>query len=319
MYNSLPHKTKQFFWLLIKLSIVIGCGYFIYQRLLENKELDIKVFYQKVIENDVFALKNLSFLLFLTFLNWFLEVLKWQNLVSFIKQISLLTALKQSLAAHTTSLITPNKIGEYGAKVMFFKPLQRKTIVGLNLVGNFYQLTATLFFGFLGFGYFVFQHNVEIDFHRIFRGFLLFVILIATFLLGTKHFNRKNYRVTKAKQFIGKISIGINLKTVGLSFLRYLIFSHQFYVLLLIFNIKIGYINALSAIVSVYFVASFVPMLTLFDVVLKSTVAVWVFSYFRVNVVSILSITSLLWLLNFVLPALIGSYFVLTFKPIASK
>ena len=60
-------------------------------------------------------------------------------------------------------------------------------------------------------------------------------------------------------------------------------------------------------------------MLSLFDVVLKGTVAVWVFSYFNIEPLTILSITTLMWIFNFVLPAIIGSYFVLTFKPNFAK
>ena len=80
-------------------------------------------------------------------------------------------------------------------------------------------------------------------------------------------------------------------------------------------KIDISYFNALSAITSVYLIASVVPMLSMFDFVLKGTVAIWIFSFYNVQPIIILSITSIMWLLNFVLPAIIGSYFVLTFKP----
>lgn len=319
MYNSISHKTKQFFWFVIKLTIVVGCGYFIYQRLLENDELNFGLFYQKLIENDIFLLKNLLFLFLFTFLNWFLEILKWQKLTSFIKSISFFEAAKQCLASLTASLVTPNKIGEYGAKALYFENQQRKKIVGLNLVGNFYQLTATLFFGVIGFIYFVSEHNVDINLHRIFRAFLLGVLIISSFFFGAKHFNYRGFGTEKARQFIGKIPFKLNLQTAFFSFLRYLVFAHQFYILLVIFKIDINYINALSVIASVYFISSIVPMLTLFDVILKSSVAVWVFSYFSINVITIISITTLMWILNFVLPAIFGSYFVLTFKPVFTK
>ena len=37
MIYSLPYKTKQFFFVLIKLSIVVGAFYFIYQKLANNE------------------------------------------------------------------------------------------------------------------------------------------------------------------------------------------------------------------------------------------------------------------------------------------
>lgn len=315
MYNSLPYKTKQFFWLLIKLTIVFGCGYFIYQKLIENEVLSLSDFHQNLVKNNVFSLKNIFFLLFFTLFNWFLEITKWQLLASKIKKITLFEATQQALASLTTSLITPNRIGEYGAKALYFKKPFRKKIVGLNLVGNFYQMIATLIFGLVGFVYFVLSNDVTLDFHRIFRGLLLGIFMISAFFFGAKHFKYRGYRAEKAKKFIDTISFKLNLKIALLSTLRYVVFSNQFYFLLLIFNIKIGYTDALAAISTVYFVASIVPMLSLFDVVLKSSVAVWVFSYITTDIISVLSVTTLMWILNFVMPAILGGFFVLTFKP----
>jgi hypothetical protein len=103
-----------------------------------------------------------------------------------------------------------------------------------------------------------------------------------------------------------------------ISFLRYLIFSHQFYFLLLIFNVDISYWNAIAGITSMYLIASIVPMLSLFDFVVKGSIAVFVFSFFKINPAIILSVTTLMWIYNFAFPAILGSYFVLKFKPVKS-
>ena len=315
MYNSLSYKTKQFFWLLIKLSIVIGCFYFIYQKLTTNNELSFPVLIENLTKNNVFEPKNVFLLLFLSFLNWYLEITKWKKLVSFISAISFKEATKQSLASLTTSLITPNRIGEYGAKAMYFKKTQRKKIMGLNFVGNFYQMMATITFGSIGFTFFVFTFKIEIDFIRIFLFLLLGVFIISTLFLGAKHYNYKGFSFEKVRSFITQIPFKLNVKIGLFSFFRFAIFSHQFYFLIVIFGIQIPYIIAISAIASVYFISSIVPMLSLFDVVLKSTVAIWIFSTLKIDVTSILTITTLMWILNFVIPAVIGSYFVIIYKP----
>ena len=51
-----------------------------------------------------------------------------------------------------------------------------------------------------------------------------------------------------------------------------------------------------------------------FDVVIKGGSAVFLFGYLQVSEIAILSIVTLMWLLNFTIPALFGSYFVLNFK-----
>lgn len=315
MYNSLPYKTKQFFSLIIKLSIVIGCGYFIYLKLIENEQLKFSVFYQNLIKNNVFSFKNSLILLIFTFYNWFFEVNKWHSLISSISNYSFKKASIQSLASLTTSLITPNRIGEYGAKALYFEKKQRNKVLGLNFVGHFYQMLMTLIFGVIGFSYFIFQHKIEIDFQQVFKILLLGIFVIIALFFAAKYFNYSNSFFEKARTFIKKITLRLNLKVCLFSFFRFVIFSHQFYFLLLIFKIDISYFDAISAITSVYLIASIIPMLSLFDFVLKGTVAIWVFSFYNVLPLTILSITSIMWILNFVLPAIIGSYFVLTFKP----
>ena len=61
MFFSLSYKAKQFFFVLIKLSIVVGAFYFIYQKLANNTDLSFNDFYQFLIENDIFCLKMYFF------------------------------------------------------------------------------------------------------------------------------------------------------------------------------------------------------------------------------------------------------------------
>lgn len=319
MSYPLHNKTKQFFWLAIKLAIVISCVYLIYSRLLENKQLKFTVFYQNLIKNAVFSTKNLVFLFIFTFFNHFFEILKWEALASFCTKITRKSATIQSLASLTASLITPNRIGEYGAKAMYFDHSLRKQIVGLNLVGNFYQMGMTIIFGGIGFGYFVYQNSVSVDYHKIFKVLLLGLVLIAVLYYAAKLFKYKVNSLEKVSLFIKKISYSLHLKIALLSFLRFVVFTHQFYYLLLIFKVDVSYFNAISAITTMYLIASMIPMLSLFDVVLKGTVAIWVFYFLGIAPVAILCITTLMWVLNFVIPALIGSYFVLRFNPKLAK
>ena len=53
---------------------------------------------------------------------------------------------------------------------------------------------------------------------------------------------------------------------------------------------------------------------TSFDVVIKGSVAVYLFDIVGVNELTTLSIIMLMWILNFVLPSIFGAVFVLKFK-----
>jgi hypothetical protein len=49
-------------------------------------------------------------------------------------------------------------------------------------------------------------------------------------------------------------------------------------------------------------------------VIIRGSVAVYLFSFVDVNELTILAVVTIMWLLNFVLPSIFGSYYVLNFR-----
>ena len=56
-----------------------------------------------------------------------------------------------------------------------------------------------------------------------------------------------------------------------------------------------------------------IPTIFLLDVVVKGSVALFLFGIVGVNSLTVLNIIMLMWILNFVIPSIIGSAFVLSF------
>ncbi|MFP4844910.1 lysylphosphatidylglycerol synthase domain-containing protein [Winogradskyella sp. PE311] len=316
MHYDVPYKTKQFFFVLIKLSIVVGAFYFIYSKIAENENLKFTDFISFLKENDTFSPKNIIFLIVLSIFNWFFEILKWQSLVKVIKQISFRDALEQSLGGLTASLITPNRIGDYGAKAVYYGKQFRKRIVLLNLLGNMAQMTITSFFGVIGFIICINRYQINVDYYKVTKFGLLLLLVSVFAVIGITHKRLiiKGYSLSRIFKYIKKIQSKTKVIILLFALIRYLIFSFQFYYLLTIFGVDVEYSRAMVLITSMYFLASIVPSISIFDVVIKGSVAVFLFGYVEVNELTILSIISLMWLLNFAIPSLFGSYFILNFK-----
>ncbi|HIC31113.1 MAG TPA: hypothetical protein EYO76_04270 [Flavobacteriaceae bacterium] len=315
MNISLPYKTKQFFFVLIKLSIVVGAFYFIYQKLLNNSDLKFEDFLHFLDKNKLFSTKNIIFLLFLSSLNWFLEIMKWQFLISKIKAINFLEATEQSLGALTASIFTPNRIGEYGVKAIYFAKPQRKKVLLLNLVSNMLQMSVTLILGVIGFIFLYKNYEVDID-YRFIRALILLTLiaLFAVFGLKQNQFNIKGFSFEKVINYIK--NLGAKYLGIGflLSVLRYAVFSFQFYFILTLFGVQLNYVEAMTLITSMYSLASIIPTISIFDVVIKGSIALYVFGLANINQLPILSCILLMWLLNFALPSVFGSYYVLNFN-----
>ena len=64
-----------------------------------------------------------------------------------------------------------------------------------------------------------------------------------------------------------------------------------------------------------YLISSLIPGFVLFDWLVKGSVAVAIFGRFGVDEIVVLSITSVMWLLNFGFPSLLGTLYVMAFKP----
>lgn len=316
MLKALSYKTNQFLVVLIKLSIVVGAFYIIFKKLFENDNLDFHSFSLFIIENDVFSIKNSVFLLILTCFNWFFETLKWQTLVSFVIPLSFKKSLEQSLGSLTASLLTPNRIGEYGAKAMYVSSKFRKKILLLNFIGNMMQMSMTIVFGVVGLFFLISNYDLAFSTNSVIVLVIFFIIILIGFLwiFKQKSFKIKKFSLEKIKNFVVKIPRKIILSAIVYSFIRYLIFSFQLYVLLLIFGVNISYFNAMILISSMYILSSIIPTLLIFDVVIKSSVAVFVLSLAGIDELTILCVMTVMWLLNFVLPSIFGSYYVLQFK-----
>ena len=84
--------------------------------------------------------------------------------------------------------------------------------------------------------------------------------------------------------------------------------------LLQIFQVNLSYLNAMIIITAMYLLASIIPTIFIFDVIIKGSVAVYLFSGADINELIVLSIITIMWLLNFVMPSLFGSYYVLRFN-----
>lgn len=308
------YKSKQFLWLVLKLAIVISCGYFIYDKLAYNEDIEFSNFWSYLINFDVFSLKNGLFLIFFTFFNWIMEITKWRLLTKKINPISWSMAAIQTLSSSAFAMITPVRTGEYGIKILYYPKTLRKEIALAAFAGNIYQLFISLVVGSIGIVY-LYRY-----FDKGFISVISLTFLGGLFLTLILFLLRSRFTVVRTwfAKFLAMFRFTHNREYRSaflLSLLRYLIFSHQFYFLITLFEIDLSYVDAMACITAMYGLTSVVPILPIFDFLLKGSVSIMVFSFFSVNPIWIICITSLMWILNFAIPSILGSYYILRLKP----
>ncbi|WP_418264863.1 hypothetical protein [Flavobacterium faecale] len=308
--NSISHKTKQFLVLLVKLLIVGSAFYFIYDQLANNDQLDWLQFTAIFEKNQ--SVTGVGFILLLSVLNRYFEILKWQNLASHLQSISTFEATKQVLAALTAGVFTPNGVGEYAGKALYFDKKDTKKIIFLNLICNGIQMVLTVIFGMVGLLYFNYLFDIipTLTVYCILFGLISFI----TLLCSIKKITIKGYSIEKLIQKINAIPKAIHQRNLFLGCCRYIVFSHQYYFLFLGFDVDLPYFTLMAAVTSVYFLASSLPSFQFLEFAVKGSVALFFFGILGVNEWIIIFVSTLMWFLNVVIPVIMGSFFVLNFK-----
>ncbi|MDX1462346.1 MAG: hypothetical protein R3359_04765 [Marinirhabdus sp.] len=310
--TTVAHKAKQYWPVALKLLVLVLGFAYIYDK------IQAEAFVVGPNISDNFT--QHGYLVVVTFLlaatcNWLLEIAKWKRTVGIQIPIGFSEAAKQSLGALTASLITPNRIGEYGAKALYFPRHHRKRILFLNVVHHGAQMGTTVLFGIPAFAIFLYQYRVALRTDMLlYLCIFILGISVLTYLFRKKQLGIQGLSLSNLWRHFKQILMGDKIALLGFSIARYLVFSILFYGILWLFDASATFVTVAPLLCSMYLLASIVPTFFVLDVVVKGSVAVWLFSFAGISEIAVLSTVFIMWVLNVVLPAIIGSYFVLTFK-----
>jgi len=313
----LTGKNKKILSLLIKAAIVLFAFWFIYHKLVANKNLsDFGTLLKDIDQLEITAVIGLVVLLM--FVNWLLEAAKWKYLMSHIEAISFYRAIESVFCGLTMAIFTPNRLGEYGGRVFFLSPKRRIVGVVAMSVGSIGQLVLTNVFGAIAACFFVYRF-IPID-----RVLFIAVVFLAVFFclfFIVFYFNIKwlngillSFKFTrKYKKFysiLGRYRRRELLRIIGYCMARYLVFSSQYFILFIWLIPGLHYADIVMMTCLLILVQSALPSLDLFDVGIRSVTAVELFKHVTDQHVAVIACTASIWLINIIIPAILGAYFV---------
>lgn len=294
----------------LKLMLFIGVLYFFViqiSRIEWNQILSVKL------NNPLYLL----LLIILLPLNWGFELLKWQRILK-VNQINytLKELIYSLLSGVTTGIVTPNRIGNFIGRMLYFKGKVRGQVILGTLYSNFAQFLITIVFGLIGL-FFLKEMLLESFTAHIYS--ILFVIALLSMLFyfmvpfiklpGLKVINQKQNVLTHFQ----RISKSLVFPLFIFSGLRYLVFSFQFFLMLMAFGIEPN-LMIYAGILLVYLISTLTPSLFFGKLVIRETAGLLILSLFIGNDAIIIVSSLLLWFLNVGSPSLIGLFFILRRK-----
>ena len=308
--------TKAKWYLLFKWIIAVTSVFYIaYHITSRAQSINIEnIFF--ILQQNNSATGCFIILIFLMFLNWIIECVKWKTVIAQAEDINLLKSLRAVLTGLTVSFYSPNRSGEFIGRVMHLQPENRVRASLLTFVGSICQLTITLQAGLIAGVFYLFPQSVRCSFRGFnFQSLLVVAILVLSFifLFNTTKWMEKMKRI----KFLNKYSSHFNVlnnfpnKKLGsvyvLSVLRYAVFAFQFYLLLKICNVALPTSAMLINIGLSFMLTSLIPSIALGELGVRGSVNLSLFSAHHANDEAVLVASFLLWLINLAIPALLGA------------
>jgi len=254
----------------------------------------------------------------LMLVNWLLEVVKWRYLASKLERISFWQSFQSVFCGLTWAIFTPNRIGEYGGRVLFLQPQNRaKGAVAMG-VGLFAQLVLTSVAGSLSIAWFICKF-LSTPLTVQFGVWLLAIIYAAGFVI--LYFNVKWIDALVGKiKFLARIKpffeVLEHYSTRELcivllnSLARFIIFTSQYIILMKLTLPELPLLSMILIFFFLFFGGGALPTLDIFDFSVRSFVASNLYSYITTQEIAVMAIVSCIWFVNLILPAIFGSIFV---------
>jgi hypothetical protein len=329
-------KVRKRINILIRLLIMMVTVWFLYDQIFQQRDFSPII----ALIVDLFHSSRFYYfmasLLVLMIVNQALETYKWKLLIDKLEIVGFNRAFTAVLTGIAVSLFMPNRTGDYFGRVFILERSSHIKAILVTIIGSYAQLLTTMTAGLVGMIFFLpeYFHETLVQ-HPWMYAAMLVMVSITIGAATLFYFNlpvlnmllaaifRKNY--AKMLDYAGVFALYSRVELLNvllLSIARYLVFSFQFYLLLILFEVNIGYLPAMMLIAISYLILTLIPTLALTELGVRGSVSYYFFGlYFSMaglwteaTGMAILAASTSLWLINLALPALLGTLFVYRLK-----
>jgi len=304
----------------IKIIIVIVGCWILYVKIIENQNLAEM---WNGIKDSFSSLRGILLMTAAAALlpvNLAFEALKWKKSIQPIENVPFKKAFTAIFTGITAGMFFPNRTGDFLGRIFILEKGNRVKAAMLTFVGNIAQMIVTVSLGCLACVFFVEKMKWLV---------LLGAIAIMTILL-LLFFNIKIFKYLqvivprkwreKSEKYMGIFGAFSHKELLIILLLaaaKYLVYSFQFVILIWAFDVPLSYSEAMAPIMMTYLLMTIIPFITITEIAVRGSVCVVVFEkWLTIKAISsswsmmIFSASTILWLYNLAIPAIIGLFFI---------
>lgn len=315
-------KVKNFKRIKISLAILLASLsiLFITYRLSTIEATQLEKIIQKFRDPTFFLF--FSIVIILSFFNWSIEAVKWKKLISPRYKMTFGKSLQSIFSGISVGIFTPSRIGEFAGRI-FYIPDTHKLFASLgSFVGSISQNIATIGFGLIASVVYFSIYDTKIVYEFPLAYYLIVIFTFITLLALILIYVNLAYFIDKIShwKWLQKYedyfphtydwSANTLWKVLGLSVLRYMIFSAQFILLLFVFDIKLPIGEMMIKTSMIFFISTIIPSYAISDLINRGAVSIMILNMINMDIY-ITAAAFLLWMINLAVPALIGAVFML--------
>lgn len=309
--STTPHRRLKYIWFL-KLLVGLLLLYFLYRNI-----------YQKQHLIEVFSSASLKYLLLgflFLFVNFLVQFIKWRYILrTYDRHIPNSLVVKSLLFGVTLGFITPGNLGEL-ARALYFKNYDRLVITGLNVVDKFSSILVFTTVGLFSLNYLFINNFTWEGWVGVSLTMFNFLVLLMLWVLALnphwlpKLFEKLNWKANKS-QWIKNLFRGVqhlrrrdSLIILTISMVWLIVIIIQYHLIILAFE-KVNFTHSFLAVSAALFTKVVLPI-SIGDLGIREGATVYYYSLFAVSHTAAFNTALLIFIINFFIPAIIGSYFV---------
>lgn len=326
---KLNKNTKLFINYFLGPLLFVWLSWSIYSQI--KKQPDLGTAWQGIKESfNTPLVWNLIAVILLMVVNWSIEAFKWKISVKPIQEVGFLKAFRAILSGVSFSVSTPNRIGEYLGRVIYMDEGNRLKTISTTIVGSISQLIITILMGCIGLV--IFRRGFESS--LLISSFWMNVIIYGTvtgLLVMTLFYFRLSLiirgvdKLPGSKRFaylvkaLEDFDTSLLIKLLLLSALRFVVFIVQYYLLFRLFAVDVPWWQVFWAVSVSFLVMAVIPTIAIVELVQRGKVMTTIMALFTTNSLGVNFTTAGIWIINLIVPAIIGSLLILGMRKIYSK
>ncbi len=98
------------------------------------------------------------------------------------------------------------------------------------------------------------------------------------------------------------------------SLMRYAVFTAQYLIFLRLFNVHLNFGDGITVIGAIFLTQSIIPSFAIAELLTRGNIALYFLGNYTNNHVGIIAASTCLWLINLIIPAILGYIFIIKFN-----